>query len=159
LAIGYRQPRELGVDRLAAALGARQLWPRRNVIFVDFGTATTVTALTAGGRIAGGAIFPGFGLWTEMLAARTAQLPAVEMGLPRRALGRDTRAGIASGVFFGHAGAVRELVARISGEAFGRGKFLVVGTGGNAARFRRENVFAQYEPNLILVGLHAFAHV
>ena len=56
LRIGYRQPAELGTDRLAAALGAQAAYPGRNVIVVDCGTATTVTALTADGRLAGGAI-------------------------------------------------------------------------------------------------------
>lgn len=161
LRIGYHRPRELGLDRLAAALGARQLFPRTNVVVVDCGTATTVTALTAAGEIAGGAILPGYGLWAEMLAARTAQLPRVDGPPPRAALGRGTRAGIASGLHFGHAGAVRELVARIAREAFGsraaRGA-TVVGTGGNAPRFFRENLFAHHEPRLILAGLYAFAH-
>ncbi|HWL17634.1 MAG TPA: type III pantothenate kinase, partial [Opitutus sp.] len=44
LKIGYRVPAQLGADRVAAALGARTLYPRRHVIVVDCGTATTVTA-------------------------------------------------------------------------------------------------------------------
>ena len=40
LKIGYRRPRELGTDRLAAALGAQALFRRQNVIVVDCGTAT-----------------------------------------------------------------------------------------------------------------------
>ena len=158
LASGYRRPRELGADRIAAALGARARFPRRDLIVVDFGTATTVTAVTAGGRVAGGAILPGYGLWAEMLAARTAQLPRSGGRRPQRALGRSTREGIASGLHFGHAGAVRELVTRIAREAFGRRRPLVIATGGNAPRFAGENLFAHHEPDLILLGLHAFAH-
>lgn len=160
LNFGYRKPRELGLDRLAAALGARALWPKENVIVVDCGTATTVTALSAAGVVEGGAIFPGLALWAEMLALRTAQLPRLAAGVkpPERALGRGTREGIASGLHFGHAGAIRELVARIGREAFGKRAFSVIGTGGNAERFAAENLFAHHEPHLILLGLHAFAH-
>ena len=75
LTIAYKRPRELGADRVAAALGAHTCFPGREKIVVDFGTATTVTAVTATGTVAGGAILPGFGLWAEMLASRTAQLP------------------------------------------------------------------------------------
>ncbi|HVU23064.1 MAG TPA: type III pantothenate kinase [Opitutus sp.] len=157
LKIGYRDPRELGADRVAAALGAREKFPHANVIVVDCGTATTVTALRRDGTICGGAILPGMGLWAEMLAGRTAQLPRVSLARPRGALGRSTREGIAAGVFFGHVGAVRELVGRVRREAFGRAKAVAVGTGGSAALFRREGVFDGLEPNLVLLGLRGFA--
>lgn len=157
LKIGYRTPSELGADRVAAALGAHHRFPREHVIVVDCGTATTITALRADGHLLGGAIFPGVGLWSELLAARTAQLPAVALQRPRRALGRGTRDGIASGIFFGHVGAIREIVARVRTEAFGRKPARVVATGGNAVLFKRENLFDALAPNLVLEGLLGFA--
>lgn len=157
LRIGYRRPRELGADRLAAALGAREKFPRRNTIVVDCGTATTVTALRRDGTLLGGAIFPGLALWPEMLMTRTAQLPRVTPMRPRAALGRSMRAGIASGVFFGHAGAIRETVARVRAEAFGKAAGIILGTGGHAPLFSREKLFTALEPNLVLEGLRAFA--
>lgn len=158
LTIGYKRPRELGADRVAAALGAHSTYPGRDLMVVDFGTATTVTAVTAAGAVAGGAILPGYGLWAEMLAARTAQLPQVNAVVPKLALGRTPKEAITAGLHFGHAGAVRELVTRISREVYGRKRPLVLATGGNAARFERENVFAEHVPDLILLGLHAFAY-
>ncbi len=159
LTIAYKRPRELGADRVAAALGAHFSYPGRDKVVVDFGTATTVTAIAADGTVAGGAILPGFSLWAEMLAARTAQLPKVDAPPPKTALGRAPREAIAAGLHFGHAGAVRELVDRVAREAFGgRKRPLVLATGGNAARFERENLFAENVPDLILLGLHAFAY-
>jgi type III pantothenate kinase len=157
LKIGYRRPRELGTDRIAAALGARKLFPGRNLIVVDCGTATTVTALRRDGTLLGGAIFPGLALWPAMLASRTAQLPEVPLGRPQAALGRSTREALQSGFFHGHAGAIRELARRIRVEAFGRAKVVVVGTGGNAARFSAEGIFDEVEPELVLVGLNHFS--
>ncbi|MCX6934259.1 MAG: type III pantothenate kinase, partial [Verrucomicrobia bacterium] len=55
LSIGYREPTQLGTDRLAAALGARARHPGKNIIIVDAGTATTVTALRRDGHLLGGA--------------------------------------------------------------------------------------------------------
>ena len=158
LRIAYKRPRELGADRVAAALGAHTSYPGRDKIVVDFGTATTVTAVKADGTVAGGAILPGFGLWAEMLAARTAQLPKVAGAAPRTAVGRTPREAIAAGLHFGHAGAVRELVTRVSREVYGRKRPLVLGTGGNADRFHHDNLFAEHVPDLILLGLHAFAY-
>jgi type III pantothenate kinase len=157
LEIGYREPRQFGTDRLAAALGARALFPDENAIVVDCGTATTLTALDRRGTVLGGAILPGLALWPDMLAARTAQLPRVAVLRPRAALGRSTRAAMASGVFHGHAGAIRELTARIGAEAFGRRRFMVIGTGGAAPALRREKLFTRLSPWLILYGLRAFS--
>jgi len=157
LTLNYRQPRELGTDRLAAAMGAYDAFPGENIIVVDCGTATTITALRSDGTLLGGAILPGLGLWPEMLATRTAQLPRVPVARPRVALGRSTREGIASGVFFGHCGAVREVVSRVRTEAFGRAPVRVVGTGGYAPLFSRENLFGALQPDLVLRGLLVLA--
>lgn len=157
LTIGYRQPAQLGADRLAAALGAGELFPGQNVLVVDCGTATTVTALRAEGVLAGGAIFPGMALWPEMLARRTAQLPQIPLRRPRVALGRSTQDGIAAGVYFGHVGAIRETVARVRFEAFGDAASIVIGTGGHATLLEREKLFTHHVPDLVLRGLLAFA--
>lgn len=157
LKIGYRRPRELGTDRLAAALGARAKFPGRHLIVVDCGTATTVTALHRDGTLLGGAIFPGLSLSAEALSARTAQLPRVAPRRPPTALGRAPREAIASGVFFGQLGAIRELVTRIRTEAFGRASALVIGTGGHAPLLADEGVFDRIESYLVLEGLREFA--
>lgn len=157
LRIAYRDPARLGADRLACALGARALFPRQNVIVVDCGTATTVTALDRRGTILGGAILPGVGLWPAALAARTAQLPPVAPGRPRRALGRSPEEALRSGIHHGHAGAIREVTARVRTEAFGRAAAVVIGTGGHAAQFASAGIFTTVQPDLILVGLNAFA--
>ena len=153
LKIAYRDPKKLGADRLAAAIGARALFPQKSVIVVDCGTATTVTALTKTGEIAGGAILPGAGLWAEALSGRTAQLPKIRLGRPRTSAGRSPEEAIASGIYFGHLGAVRELVARLRREVFRGAQVVVVGTGGNAPLYAGEKLFTVEEPRLILHGL------
>ena len=154
---GYREPRQLGTDRIAAALGARKLFPRQNCIVIDCGTATTVTALGKDGTVLGGAIFPGAGLWSEMLTSRTAQLPAAKLRRPAKALGRSTESALESGLFHGHTGAIRELVAHIRAEAFRRSEVAVIGTGGHAGHFAKEKIFDVLEPALVLIGLNEFS--
>lgn len=157
LVIDYRRPRELGTDRIAAALGARARFPRRNRIVVDCGTATTVTALRHDDVLLGGAIFPGLTLSAGLLAKGTAQLPRVAPRRPGAAVGRSPREGIASGVFFGQVGAIRETVARVQREAFGRSPAVVIGTGGHAPLLATEELFDAIEPHLLLIGLRWFA--
>jgi pantothenate kinase, type III len=155
--IAYRRPAELGADRVAAALGARGLNPGENLIVVDCGTATTVTAIAREGTIAGGAILPGAGLWPEALAVKTALLPRVPLRRPATAVGRSPQEAIVSGCFYGQLGAIKEVVARVRREAFGRAQVRLVGTGGNVRLFADEGLFDRIEPELVLRGLAEFA--
>jgi type III pantothenate kinase len=71
---GYADPGQLGADRWAALIGARQIH-RGTVLVVNSGTATTVDVLSSSGFFRGGVILPGIELMKEALAARTAGLP------------------------------------------------------------------------------------
>lgn len=157
LKLAYSNPGTLGVDRVANALGARKLYPGKNVIVVDCGTATTVTLLHRDGTLLGGAILPGLGLWAEMLNRRTANLPEVTLSVPDTVVGTDTESAIRSGIMIGHAGAIRELITRSKAEAFGRSPVVVLGTGGQVTHFKCQSLFTSVETELILRGLQAFA--
>ena len=109
--------------------------------------------LTAGGEYLGGAILPGLGISAEMLASRTARLPAVEITRPESALGRTTVESIQSGLYHGHAGALRHLSDILTREAFAGAKPLLVGTGGFSRMFESEGLFDEVVPELVLWGL------
>ncbi|HUG90718.1 MAG TPA: type III pantothenate kinase [Planctomycetaceae bacterium] len=113
------EPRKVGIDRVLNAVAANVVRPAgRPAVIVDCGTATTVDAVSAAGAFEGGAILAGLELAARSLHEYTARLPLVSMdelatGAPD-AIGRHTRAAIASGVVWGQVGAIRELVARVS---------------------------------------------
>lgn len=153
LRVKYRNPHEVGADRIANAIAANLRHPGRNAIVVDCGTATTFDVVTAGGDYLGGVILPGLGISAEMLASRTARLPAVEISRPETVLGRSTVESIQSGLYFGHTGAIRQLTAGLSREAFPGLKPVVIGTGGFARMFESEEVFDEIVPELVLLGL------
>lgn len=153
LKIRYEDPKEVGADRIADSVGATVLFPGRNVIVVDFGTATTLCATSGNKEFLGGNILPGVRLSMEALADRTAQLPAVEILPPKRAVGRSTIESIQSGLYWSNVGMVREIVSRISAEEFADDPPIVIGTGGFAQLFSREELFDEVVPDLILIGL------
>ena len=153
LKIQYRDPKEVGADRIADAVGAVTLFPGKNLIVADFGTATTLCAITCNKEFLGGNIVPGVRLSMEALEERTAQLPAVEILPPRQALGRSTIESIQSGLYWSNVGMVRELISRISEEEFPDDSPVVIGTGGFAQLFNREKLFDHVVPDLILEGL------
>jgi type III pantothenate kinase len=158
LKVRYRNPHEVGADRIAGAIGAILRRPAANVIVVDCGTATTLEVVTADAEYLGGAILPGVGISVETLAGRTAKLPTVELTRPTVALGRSTIESIQSGVYHGHVGAIRQLIAELSREAFPAQKPYVIGTGGFARLLEPEKLFDEIVPELVLLGLkHAEA--
>lgn len=153
LKVKYRNPHEVGADRIAAAIGATQRRPGTNIIVVDCGTATTLDVVTATGDYLGGAILPGVGISVESLAGRTAKLPTVEIAKPASALGKSTIESIQSGVFHGQAGAIRRLIDELTREAFGNEPRSVIGTGGFARLLMAEGLFDEVVPELVLLGL------
>lgn len=159
LKIRYKNPTEVGSDRIANALAALRRHPERNVIVVDCGTATTFDVVNAAGDYLGGAILPGIGISAEMLASRTARLPSVAIARPESALGRSTVESIQSGLFHGHVGAIRHVLAALAVEAFSGLPPIVIGTGGFARMFEPEDVFTELVPELVLLGLKQAEHL
>ena len=153
LKVRYRNPLEVGADRIAGAIAATQRSPSTNLIVVDCGTATTFDVVTSGGDYLGGVILPGVGVSAETLASRTAKLPRVEIARPESVLGRSTVESIQSGLYHGHTGAIRHIVEGLAKEAFSGKRPHVVGTGGFARMLEEEHLFDEIVPELVLLGL------
>lgn len=144
-------PSEVGADLIANAVGAVALYGAP-VIVVGFGTATTFSAVSAGGVFEGVAIAPGIITGTESLISHGAMLPQVDLHRPEKAIGKNTILSLQSGIIFGFAGLVEGLVARIQKELGGSAK--VVATGGLARIICREvKCIDAVEPELTLEGV------
>jgi type III pantothenate kinase len=128
ISILYENPKEVGADRIANAVGAFDLYGGPTII-VDFGTATTCDAVSAKGEYLGGAIAPGIEISMDALVGRAAALRAVEMREPRHVLGKSTVESIQSGAVYGFAAQVDGLCDRIESEV---GACTVISTGGLA---------------------------
>ena len=107
----YQPPAAVGADRLVNALAAHQLAPQ-GAIIADFGTATTVDAVSPDGTYLGGAIAPGIGISSDALFRAAARLPRVELKAPARTLALNTTESIQAGLVFGYAGLTKELLMR-----------------------------------------------
>jgi type III pantothenate kinase len=153
LKIRYRNPLEVGADKIANAIGAVSLYPRRELVIVDFGTATTLCAVNAESEYLGGVITPGVQISMAALESRTARLPAVEIVRPAGVLGRSTVESIQSGLYFGTLATVRTLAEAIAAEQFAGRKPVIVATGGFGRLFQQENLFDAFVPELPLLGL------
>ncbi len=157
LNIKYRNPVDVGADRIANAIAATHNYPNQNLIIIDFGTATTFCVVTAQKAYLGGAILPGVRLSVDALSKNTARLPTVEIIKLEQALGRSTIESIQSGVYYGALGACKELIQQINKEAFSGQSSLVLATGGFASLFDNENIYDHLVPDLVLQGIRLAA--
>lgn len=151
--LSVQNPLEMGADRIANAVAAVHHFPGRHVIVVDFGTATTVCAISQDKAHLGGAILPGLKLCMDSLAHNTAQLTEVDICTPEKALGKSSLTNLQSGLYHGQFGAVQTLVDRISQEAFAGDSFVLIATGGYSDLYTSENFFDMQVPDLVLHGL------
>jgi type III pantothenate kinase len=153
LKIRYRNPLEVGADKIANAIGALIRFPGRNLLIVDFGTATTLCAVTKEKEYLGGIITPGISTSMAALESKTARLPAVEIIRPPEVLGRSTVESIQSGLYYGTLATVRSLATSVTKEHFSIEQPVIVGTGGFGRLFEEERLFDAFVPELALIGL------
>lgn len=125
------EPLSVGADRVVNVLAALDLY-HADIVVVDFGTATTFDCITSDGKFIGGAIMPGLRTSADQLTRRAAKLPATELQVPERVIGRRTEECIQAGVLYGAADAVDGMVRRIQAEWPGAQRPRVIATGGLA---------------------------
>ncbi len=153
LKLKYANPKEIGADRIAAAIGAVTKHPNENLIVIDMGTATTIDVVTKEKEYRGGAIMPGLKISMQALASGTAKLPTVEIVRPNRICGQSTIEAIQSGIFYGNAGSIKEICYQYKKQIFNGERTLVVGTGGFARTFEEYGLFDEIVPELVLLGV------
>jgi type III pantothenate kinase len=147
-------PNEVGADRIANAIGAVNAYPMRNILIIDMGTATTLCVINKKRDYLGGLILPGMRLGMESLKNNTAKLMEVDIEMPTTYIGRNTRENIQAGLYYGHLGALKEMITGVKAEAFPNESFIVIGTGGFAQLFREKGLFDAILPDLVLQGLN-----
>ncbi|HEY3181720.1 MAG TPA: type III pantothenate kinase [Gaiellaceae bacterium] len=113
--IRYDDPREVGPDRIANSVAARERYGAP-VIVVDFGTSTNFDIVNAAGEYVGGVLAPGVEISMDALFARAARLTKVPLAAPERVIGKTTTGGLQSGLVYGFASLVDGMVERIRGE-------------------------------------------
>jgi type III pantothenate kinase len=151
LKIVYDNPGEVGADRIVNAVAALDLYGGPAII-IDFGTAVTFCALSEKGEYLGGVITPGIQISLEALFHRAAKLPRLTLSCPETVIGKDTVRSMQSGIIYGYAGMVDEIVTRMKTEM--QGEPHVIATGGMAEVISpRTRTIREINPILTLEGL------
>src|SRR5687768_17102569 len=149
--ISYDDPREVGPDRIANAVAARERYGAPCIV-VDFGTSTNFDIVSASGEYVGGVLAPGIEVSMEALFARAARLVKVDFAAPPSVIGKTTVGGLQSGLVYGFAGQVDGIVDRIREELGVEAQ--TVATGGLADLIApHARTLDRIDPHLTLEGL------
>jgi len=148
----YETPETLGRDRLAAAIGANELFPDQNLLVIDAGTAITYDLVSEKNQFIGGNISPGLEMRFKALNHFTGKLPLIGYSDEFQPIGKNTidaiRAGVQNGILY-------EMEQTI--DLFNRNyqNLHIIMTGGDSNFFDRKlnySIFVHF--NLTLIGLN-----
>lgn len=128
LKIAVDNPKELGADLVAGAVGAISQYELPCLV-MDLGTATKISVIDEGGVFLGCTIAPGIGISLDALSARTSQLPAIALSAPEHMIGTNTPDCIKSGTVLGNAAMLDGMAKRLEKE-LGKEIKTIVATGG-----------------------------
>lgn len=150
----YHTPETLGADRIAGSAACHLLYPKQNILKIDFGTCITYDFITNSAELLGGAISPGMMMRFKALHNYTAKLPLIDpMQFTTFELtGTDTATSILSGVVHGIVNEVSGIIKQYDARY---GHLAVVVTGGDSGWFAtllKCKIFAR--PHLVLEGLN-----
>lgn len=152
--IKTEHPEKVGADLVAEAIAGVHQHPKKNLIIVDFGTATTYLAVNDRQEFLGVSILPGLKTSMEALKANTAALPAVEIVKPQVMLGRNTIQCIQAGLYYSQLATLKELTQGITQHCFAGSPPVIIGTGGFSYLFEEEKIFTHLAPDIVLEGLY-----
>lgn len=161
LKVAVPHPDRVGIDRLAAAVGANVLRDSsKPAVVVGVGTAVTVNAISRDGVFLGGAIAPGAGMSARAMHQFTDLLPLIptEWQTPPDPIGVDTPSAMAAGIFWGLVGTVRELVKHQAVVLGGDPEIFVTGGGGRLLAHELGED-ARFVDTLTLMGIAVAARI
>jgi type III pantothenate kinase len=150
----YQTPDTLGMDRLAAAIGAKTFFPHQPCLVIDLGTCITYDFVTAENEFKGGMIAPGVKMRLKAMHHFTQKLPLVEWQPEKevKITGTTTQEAILSGAVNGVKGeiySIREYYQTLHPD------LQTILCGGDSLYFesiKKGNTFAV--PKLVLYGLN-----
>lgn len=148
----YKTPATLGKDRLAAIVGAFQLYPWKNCLVIDAGTCITYDLLDENGRYLGGNISPGIRMRLRAMNAFTAGLPLAPVVETGTWMGDTTVSALQNGAQWGVLLEMEGYIAHFKSLYNG---IKVILTGGDAEFFAKKlksEIFVNH--HLVLLGLN-----
>ncbi len=152
ITINYKNPDEIGSDRLVNAIAAAKFYTFPAII-VDIGTAATIDIINSKKEYIGGAILPGLGISANALAKTTSKLPKVDFKYVGNLIGKNTIESIQSGIFYGFLGSVKYFKLELKKQKQLKNAKMILTGGFTKIYEKHTNIFDILDGDLTLKGL------
>jgi type III pantothenate kinase len=150
--VKYKTPETLGKDRIAVVAGASFLYPGKDILVIDSGTAITFEFVSKNGVYLGGNISPGLQMRYKALNHFTSKLPLIKFAEQNKLLGASTNEAIQSGIQYGLLFEIEGYIQHLEKK---HPEIIILFTGGDADFFvkkLKKRIFVHV--NLVLTGLN-----
>lgn len=143
--------KQVGSDRIANVIGAYNK-NNKDIIVIDFGTATTFDIIKKNATYIGGVIAPGINLSILNLNKETALLPILQLKSNTKSYGKNTLDALNSGFLWGYQGLINNIIKKISSTS--KNSYKVILTGGYAALFQKYiKMKSSVDQNITIKGI------
>ena len=151
----YEKPQQLGVDRWLTLLAAAQLYPNKNVLIIDAGTATTVDLLAASGQHLGGWILAGVSTLFSSILKETTNVEAKPADEASLVFGSNTTTNVNNACWAATVGLINEAIRQAEIKLGSLDEVII--TGGNSVTLQNlvSSPMTRVE-DLVFYGLNSY---
>ena len=151
----YHRPSQLGVDRWLTLIAANILYPQKNILIVDAGTATTIDLLASSGEHKGGWILAGIDTLFSCVLDNTSQVQANADQSPSLTFGFNSSENVNNATWAATIGAINLAVVQSEQQGIVIDEILLTGGNGNrlASLLSYQSTVIE---ELVFIGLEAY---
>ena len=147
-------PNKIGLDRIVSCVAANYLFPEKNILIINLGTATVFDVIRKDKKYFSGAILPG--VKTTLNALKNISLPLEKINLIQSpaVIGENTKENLQSGMYYGYVGALKEIKkSTIKAINIKNEEIFTIATGGFSYLFDTDNIFDMIISDLVIQGI------
>lgn len=149
--LNIEAPAAAGIDRLINAAYAYLLY-KKNIIIIDFGTATKIDVVDSKGQFAGGIIMPGIITGVSNMILSCDRIKSYDFKKPENIIGKNTDECVNSGMYYGVLYTIRGYINVIENRY--KSNFTVIATGGLSNIFNDIDIFDIMDEYFTLKGIN-----
>lgn len=148
----YSTPETLGMDRIAAAVGAYTKDTKKAHLIIDAGSCMTLDVIDADGNYLGGNISPGIHMRIKAMNDHTDKLPLVDIEYHEDIIGQSTVMALQNGAVRGTLFEIQAFTDHIKSQFKGINTILTGGDAEFLAKKLKSKILAN--PHVVLEGLN-----
>lgn len=151
----YDQPEHLGVDRWLTLVATSQLYPNKNVLIIDAGTATTIDLLAKSGQHLGGWILAGLSTLFTSVLKETVKVKAKVVDQKSLSFGTNTTSNVNNACWAATIGFINQAIVQAENEITHLDEIIITGGNGKALQVLVNREITLID-ELVFYGLNSY---